>query len=344
MSSPKVGFKNSLLQDVILPHKCTSCGACVITCPFRVLESINGQPSLINDCHNCGICTQACPRYNWRISEGEEFVFSRQRTPNEAYGVFRRVAIAKAKLIQGTFQDGGIASALLIAALQQGLISGAVVTAKSEGAPFLPIPIVATNSKQIIESAGTKYTCSSSLLAMREAANLDMAFVGTPCQVQAIRKMQINNLKQTNTRIKYLVGLMCSECFDYNGLMEDHIKGKLGIRLEDITKMNIKGKMLINTCNGATTTIPLSEIKPFTRSNCSFCEDFSSELADISLGGLGLDGWTFVIIRTAKGEKLFENAKKIGLIEEKELEKDSFPERLLLKLSKKKYESAKRDL
>jgi coenzyme F420 hydrogenase subunit beta len=151
--------------------------------------------------------------------------------------------------------------------------------------------------------------------------------------------MQMNGVKKFSAPIKYLVGLMCSECFDYEGLMETYIKGKLGINLNDITKMNIKGKMLVTTPTG-TTAIPLADIKPYVRKSCSVCEDFSSELADISVGGLGLDGWTFTIIRTEKGEELFTNAEKTGFLESKPLEQGAFSKGLLLKLSKKKHDAA----
>jgi len=101
--------------------------------------------------------------------------------------------------------------------------------------------------------------------------------------------------------------------------------------------MNIKGKMLITTDAG-TTSIPLAEVKPYTRKSCSICKDFSSELADISVGGLGLDGWTFTIIRTEKGEELFSAAEKAGYLITKPLEEGSFAMNLLTKLSKKKKE------
>lgn len=149
----------------------------------------------------------------------------------------------------------------------------------------------------------------------------------------------MNNLRQMSAPIKYLVGLMCSECFDYEGLMEAYIKGKLGISLNEITKMNIKGKMLVTTPKG-TTAIPLGDIKQYAKSSCSVCEDFSSELADISVGGLGLDGWTFTIIRTEKGEELFSNAEKAGFLESKPIEEGAFSKGLLLKLTKKKQDKA----
>src|SRR3989304_7474253 len=119
--------------------------------------------------------------------------------------------------------------------------------------------------------------------------------------------------------------------------MDTHNRGKLGINPADIKKINIKGKMLVTTPSG-TTAIPLAEIKQYARKSCSVCEDFSSELADISVGGLGLDGWTFTIIRTEKGEELFAKAEKAGYVTTKPLEEGSFAMSLLTKLSKKKRE------
>ncbi len=130
---------------------------------------------------------------------------------------------------------------------------------------------------------------------------------------------------------------MCSECFTYEGLMEEYIHKKIGINPFDIKKMNIKGKMLIATDAGIT-PIALAETKQYARTSCNFCNDFSSELADISVGGLGLDGWTFTIIRTEKGEQLFSAAEEAGYITTKPLDEGSFAMGLLTKLSKKKRE------
>lgn len=343
MSAKKTGFENSLLTEVVETGKCASCGSCVVNCPFGCLELAKGKPNLVKECKVCGICSQACPRYNWAMGKAEDFVYGRIRNPQEEFGVYRRIAAAQAKPddILKARQDGGAATAMLVAALKNGLIDGVVVSGKSKEKPFLPVPLLATTPEAIVESAGTKYTCSSALLALPEAIKqkkTHIAFVGTPCQIHAVRTMQKNGVKRLSAPVKYLVGLMCSECFDYEGLMETHIKGKLGIKLNDITKMNIKGKMLVTTPAG-TTAIPLADIKPYVRMSCSVCEDFSSELADVSVGGLGLDGWTFTIIRTEKGEELFTNAEKNGFLESKPIEESGFSKGLLLKLSKKKHDA-----
>ncbi len=122
------------------------------------------------------------------------------------------------------------------------------------------------------------------------------------------------------TSVKYLIGLMCSECFVYEKLMEGHLHETLGLELNLIRNMNIKGKMLVKTDSGIH-SVPLAEIKQYSRAACKYCSDFSSELADISVGGLGMDDWSFVIIRTRRGSDLFEGAERAGVIRTRNVSK-----------------------
>jgi coenzyme F420 hydrogenase subunit beta len=299
---------------------------------------------LVKECEACGICAQICPRYEWSWAKAENLIFGRERKPEEEFGIYRRLAIVQARnnSVLKVCQDGGATTALLLSALENGLIDGAVVAGINHERPFYPIPKLATTSEELLKYAGTKYSCSPSLLALSEVIKqkrANVAFVGTPCQILAVRKMQIAGLKRFTAPLRFLVGLMCSECFSYEGLMEAHIHGRLGIDLNDIRKMNIKGKMLVTTESGIT-TIPLAEIKQYARKSCSFCGDFSSELADISVGGLGLDGWTFTIIRTKKGEELFSNAEKAASLNIKNIDGETNAFNLLIKLSKKKKEGS----
>lgn len=105
-------------------------------------------------------------------------------------------------------------------------------------------------------------------------------------------------------------------------------------------KMNIKGKMLVGLETGVK-AVPLVEVKQYARGSCSFCWDFSSELADISVGGLGLDGWTFVVIRTKEGEEIFEEAEKALVLKTRSVEKEEAALSLLFKLSNRKRRLAR---
>ena len=340
MSSEKISFEDSLLTDVIEAEKCVSCGTCVVACPFSCLDLVKEKPSLVKECKICGICAKVCPRYRWAMAGVENFVFGRERKPEEEFGINRRIVIAQAtdENILKAGQDGGVATALLMFALKTGYVDGAIVSAIDKEKPFYPSPMLATTAEEIMEASGTKYSFSSNILALSEMLKqkkANVAFVGTPCQIHAVRRMQMARLKRHTGPLKVLIGLMCSECFNYEGLMEEHIHKKLGINLEDIKKINIKGKMLVTTDSG-TTEIPLAEVKQYARSSCSVCDDFSSELADISVGGLGLDGWTFTIIRTEKGDELFSKAEKAGYLRTKTIDEGAFAFKLLKKLSSRK--------
>jgi coenzyme F420 hydrogenase subunit beta len=133
---------------------------------------------------------------------------------------------------------------------------------------------------------------------------------------------------------------MCTECFVYEGLVKKHIEGILGVTLDDVKKINIKGKVLISTKSGQTKAFPLQEAKQYTRKGCLPCTDFSAELADISVGGLGLDGWTFTILRSKKGEEIFDAAEKAGAVRTRSIAEEKFASDLLLKLSRRKKKRA----
>ena len=345
MSFSKVSFEETLGKSVVASGKCVGCSACVVVCPFNCLEYIKGKPSLVKECEVCGICAGVCPQYEWVGSKAENFVFGRERKITEDFGIYRRLVVAKAKRseVLKVCQDGGVATALLLFALEDGLIDSAIVSGISQEKPFCPVPKLALTPEEILECAGTRYSYSPNILALAEGLEqkrVNMAFVGTPCQIRAIRKMQMFGLKKYIAPIRFLIGLMCSESFTYEGLMTKHLQEALGINLKSIKKINIKGKMLVNTDSGVE-TISLAEVKQFARKSCGFCDDFSSELADISTGGLGLDGWTFTIVRTEKGEELFSDAEKAGFLDVKAVDKDAYALNLLTRLSKKKRKARK---
>jgi coenzyme F420 hydrogenase subunit beta len=340
MGFAKISYEESLEKSVIATGKCVGCGTCVVVCPFACLEYVDGNPKLVKECKVCGICAGACPRYEWSWSKAENFVFGREKKNDETFGIYRKMVVVKATddEILKICQDGGVATALVAFALEEGLIDGAILSGKNREKPFSPIPKLAKSREDVLECAGTKYSYSPNILAITDALKekkTNLAFVGTPCQIHAIRKMQMAGLKKYVAPLKFLIGLMCSESFTYKGLMETHLQQTLGINLHKIRKMNIKGKMLV-TLPSEVKAVPLKEIKKYVRNSCKLCDDFSSELADISLGGLGLNEWTFVILRTETGEKLFESAQKAGALKTRPLEKDEFALNLLVKLSAKK--------
>lgn len=342
--APKLSFEETL-DKVVSAEKCAGCAACVVVCPIGCLEYSQEKPKLVNKCTACGICAKICPRYDFSQSDIEKSVFGRERKPEEDFGIYRRIVIAQAsdRNILQVCQDGGVVTALLMFALENGLVDGAVVSGVDKDRPFYPVPKLATTPQEVLDCAGTRYSYSTNFLAFQEGIKQkkkSLAFVGTPCQIHALRKIEMIPLKKYSNPLRLTIGLMCTESFTYEGLMEKHIQKELGINPHDISKINIKGKVLVTTKSGETKTIPLADAKKYTRKGCPPCTDFSSELADISAGGLGLNGWTFTIIRTEKGEELFEKVEGEGLIRTKPVKEEKRALDLLIRLSQRKRKTA----
>jgi len=181
------------------------------------------------------------------------------------------------------------------------------------------------------------------MLALREGVKQkkrSLAFVGTPDQIQAFRRVQALPLKKYSEAVAFTVGVFCSESFTYEGLVDKLIRKELGIEQAEVAKLNIKGKLLVTTKTGRVEKVRLKEAKQQVRDCNKRCSDFSAELADISVGGLGLEGWTFTILRTEKCLNLFKEAEAKGLIRTRKAEEEPQVLDLLAKLSKRKHETA----
>jgi coenzyme F420 hydrogenase subunit beta len=145
--------------------------------------------------------------------------------------------------------------------------------------------------------------------------------VGTPCQIQALRKVQLleEPYDVGQKRIALLVGLFCMENFDYDSLMKGLVKGKFGLEANSVARFEIKkGMFRVIDKSGKAHEVKIEETDEFTFPGCGPCFDFSSELADISVGSVGSsDGWSTVITRTDAGEKLYAATLAAGDVQEK---------------------------
>jgi coenzyme F420 hydrogenase subunit beta len=334
--SAKPSFQETL-ATIVESKKCMECAACIVSCPFKCLEFTAGNPELTADCHSCGICSTVCPRWNTLLRNLEKFVFGREANPEEGFGVYREVVVARStdENILTVCQDGGVVSTLLVYGLSTGRLDGAAVAGIDESRPLFSVPTLATTAEEVVKYAGSRYTYSPNLIALQkglEQKKKALVLVGTPCQMQAARKLQMFS-KNYREKIKLLIGLMCSETFSYEGFIKAYLGDQLGIDLDQIKKMNIKGKLILTMKSGPSKEIPLKEVKKYVRDSCNMCDDFPARLADISVGGLGLNGWSLVILRTEAGCRFFEEAAEKGLLEVRSISDEKASLDLLIKMS-----------
>lgn len=347
------GF-NDLQNAVTAKRICCLCGTCAAFCEkiaIRELEADSGkkEPAFVEEYDTvCGLCYAFCPRTFLPQDELEQRIFGadRKRVADGLLGVYRSgyaVRSKRADILEKS-QDGGAVTSLLAYALDARIIDCSVITAADE--QWKPVTKIARTPEELREAAGTKYTLHPSVLGVRaaiEAGCEQIGFVGLPCQIQGIRKVQTAEqpYEVGIKKVKLLIGLFCMENFTDELL---HFVGQRGLNgsLAGVRKFEIRGKeLLISEAGKEAHRIPLEELKSFIGEGCLVCMDYTAELADIAVGSVGSEeGWSTVFARTELGEQVLNGAIDAGYLEVLDLGRNGLES--IKRLAKRKKESGTR--
>ena len=191
----------------------------------------------------------------------------------------------------------------------------------------MPMPMVAATPRELLKASGTKYVAAPALRGLREAVmnflKQKVAFVGTPCQIRAIRNMQFapRGYLKLGDAVTFTIGLFCWEGFYYKKLVEEYIRGK-GIDPAEVTKFSIEeGRFRLFKGGDLILDERVKEVGGCAREACHTCPELTSEYADLSVGHQGSQaGWSTVIVRSEAGENLFKLACEKGFLEHKSVE------------------------
>ncbi len=323
-----------LKREVIAKGLCGRCGGCASFCSaddMNALEFDRAEgPRLVSEdsCVKCGICYLICPQIKALDKEVRE-KFGWQR-PIGIYQAITSACTTEPKVSE-VCTDGGVVTSILRYALKKQLIQGALVSKRT--GPFTRQPFLATNPDELIEAAGTHFdevqhldhfgkdysTYCPTIQEMKNIGQLRLdriAMVGTPCQIYTVRKMQALNIVPADS-IAFTIGLFCMENFTFDDKSVKVLEKKLGSKIGDIAKLNIKEDVILTTTDGQVHHLPFEAVDEVARPACMACPDFANDFADISVGGLGSpDGYTTTVVRTSIGQKLYNGAKQEKMLKE----------------------------
>ena len=356
-------MSNKTVKAIPENEICTGCGTCVGACPnsaIRIIKSKGIYVSQIDDksCTQCGICFEICPGHSVDFKDLNLAIFGKEPA-DILIGNYMNLYIGHAtnQDIRYNSASGGLITAILIFALEEGIIDGALVTKMRKDRPLEPEPFVARRREDIIEASKSKYCPVPANLRLKEILESEngekFAAVGLPCHIQGIRKAERVN-KKLKEKIALHLGIFCS--INRNFLGTEYLLQKFNIKKEDVAKLDYRGegwmgKMSITLKNGNKKFIPYLVYWThmlgayFIPMRCTLCSDQSCELADISFGDIWLPeyrddkiGVSVIVSRNKMGDALLQNARLKKMIEIKKLDRNKIIESQRYSLtSKKKY-------
>ncbi len=325
-----------LIETVVDQGLCTRCGTCVGACPVDNVDIADPLgaclPRAGDACTSCGLCLEGCPGAAVEFAPLERALFG-ETSPNRLLGVVRNAYLAHATDagVRRSAASGGVVTAMLLDLLRRGESSGAVLFAPHPEEPWRAWGRVAATSDEIAAAAQSRYHLSplNTALADLRGSGGACAYVGLPCQIHGLRKLQAAGWKRPGTELSPVIGIYCGNNLYYEATRV--MLRKLGVkRPEDVARLAYRegvwrGSFAVRTAEGVTRSISkldFNQVIPFyINRRCLFCIDLTNELADLSVGdgwakeGRGEDGWSVVLVRTEAGAGAFDRARRAGVIE-----------------------------
>jgi len=265
-------------------------------------------------------------------------------------GTYKNIYICQSKdeKILKKSSSGGFVTSSLIYALKDKMVDAAIVVSMNKEKPWKYKIALAKTEKDLISAAGSKYTTiplGDFLKIAEKNKQLNLAMVGLPCHITAIRQLQKKGMYRN---IKLLIGLFCGYNMPFKAT--EFLIRKSRIKPSQIKSLEYRGNdypggFLIKTKQKVWFLPKYYQQYPeghttisnqrhyflakgyydflnlmFVPKGCLRCKDYTNEFADISVG----DAWNWdnssvVIPRTGLGNKLMENSSIINRkIDEKE--------------------------
>ena len=331
------------VESVVKGGLCTGCGTCAGVCAESAIQMVPSQtrglylPHIEQaECSLCGLCRTVCPGLGVHFRELDG-ALSTQRGHSAKIGSYGTCfsGYATDSELRYRSSSGGVATALMIFALEEGIVNGALVTRMSDRHPLDPEPFIARTRADILSATGSKYCPVPANTKLREILCEDgkFAVVGLPCQVQGERKAE-KVLRDLRERVALRLGLFCGHTPTFH--WTEVLLRESGMRKESVSRIAYRGDgwpggVVVETSDNRRRFFPHSYTWGALAilcwsARCMLCCDHTAELADISLADAWLPefagdrlGVSLVVARSERGEEVVRAAVRKGRIRVEEI-------------------------
>ena len=332
------------LKNVVNGGYCVGCGACsfVSGTPIKINDYGEYYPELgnLSEAKDNEVAAQmefVCPSLNPKFNEdalAAEFLKNCDH-PSQNIGPYQDVYAGFVK--EGAYRNngtsGGFGTWIGAELFQQGLIDGVIHIKEHKRAtaldPFFKYAI-SNSLEEITKGARTKYHVIevSEVLQMIKEKPGKYLFIGLPCMVKAIRRIQLVD-PLVKESIAYTAALVCGHLKSINWTLSlgwakgiepaDAVKFKYRTKADDIPARAYvftayaddyeiredSGNVVGGKFNQGSLMLPA----------CNFCDDVVGETADVTIGDAWLpqfeidsNGTNLLIVRNTQINELIKNA------------------------------------
>lgn len=332
---------DKLKSEIIDQGLCTRCGTCVGVSSSQAIEFSDPLGQCIPELKQTAIrenewIYHGCSGRYVPFPELSDFVFGRQPR-NKMLGNAQALYVGYAAdpLVRRNAASGGMISAALIYLLDTKKIDGAMVLGTSETEPWRSEPKIVCTPEEVLKAAQSKYTIAplNTILSQLKEADGRFAYVGLPCEVHAIRKLQMRDFPWM-PKIAYVIGSFCGNTLHFSSVisflrshgLRDYRKvvslkyraGEWPGAMEAVLK---DGRVFRLEKFYANYLIPFHIM-----SRCLLCADLANEFADISGGDAWAPvyeergkGYSLIVCRTERGAELIHSMSREGVLEIQEI-------------------------
>ena len=337
-------MKNNKIKAIVEQDMCTGCGVCVSEAPGSLKMEVNDYgfftPKIIKEELNEN-AAKVCP-FNPKPEEEvkdenalADLFLTEASNKDKQIGKYFNTYVGFSNQYRATSSSGGIATYVFEKLLQDKIVDHLYIVKEVNGSYEYQL---FRNAHDIIKISKTKYTPVTLEKLFLDIKTIEgkVAISGVACFIKAIRLKQHYNpeLKQ---KIPFLIGIICgglkSEFFTDYLAQKANIKTsytKQDYRIKNPNSQAIDYSFGAYDANQEFKQVRMKTIGDmwgtgmFKSNACDFCDDVTTELADISLGDAWIHPYTndglgnsVVVTRTSLAEKIIKEG-----IEDKNLNLD----------------------
>lgn len=313
-----------VIFSVVNSDLCIGCGLCVSICPSKAIKmswNDNGflNPIQIDTCDNNGDCIKVCPfnpfpEENVKTeNELASYFLTTSTNHHFQIGNYNNIYVGHSIDYRLSSSSGGIATYVLTTLLKQKIVDGVVTVTEGNDSHFEYKFI--KNTDELLTASKTKYYPVTLSEAIEEISKFNgkIAVVGIGCFIKAIRLLQINK-PEFKEKICFTLGIICGGL--KSKFFGEYLAAKAGIINNEFKKPLFRVKDFNSNASdysfccidqkGIEKKIKMKKLGDmwgtgmFKCSACDFCDDVTTELADISLG----DAWFQPYIKDGRGNNI----------------------------------------